>query len=125
MVKKLVNDVEIVAHYLHQAEEYLELRSEGTSDNGEIEISLENNVEDVRSTDRVLKKGLEIDDDSGKAITEEKVIDIVAKALPGESVIGHMLPLSCGAGGMLSLSELNAYQKHLVKAEIVELAESP
>lgn len=122
MVKKIINDVEIVVHYLHQAEEFLELRNEVIAPEGEVEMKIE---EEMFTSDRVLKKGLEPDDDFGKVITEEKVIDIATNPLPDENVIGYILPLNCGISGMLNLNELNIYQKHLVNAQIVELEESP
>jgi len=120
MVKKIINDVEILVHYLHEAEEFLELRYEVNSDEEEIKFEGE-----AYTSDRILKKGLDQDEDFGKVVTEEKAIEISTRPLPDESLIGHLLPLSCGMSGVLSLNELNMYQKHLVNAHIVELAESP
>lgn len=47
------------------------------------------------------------------------------KELPDESIIGYMLPLNGGHNGAFSLPELNLFQKHLINAQIVELADNP
>ena len=129
MIKKIIWNIELLSHYFQEVEQFFDLRQKRkivniigeimeTSTEGKTEVAIANSpkefvTQDIESTIRKIEPD------------NTYILDLISKELPNEAKIGYMLPLNCGHNSNLSLAELNLVQKHLINAQIVELADSP
>jgi len=148
MIKKIIGNVQVIAHYLYQIEQFLDFRqkrifhvclikideiNESPSFNTEVRVEMGENSENAgvmsqnyenQNTEQEYGLGKIPSPETSRGLeTEIRIMSVIVKELPNEGRIGYILPLNCGHNGTLSLAELNLFQKHLINAQIVALAE--